>query len=50
MYDIGAPIMHIITTLYTLIPMYFESFNAGILTRRVSHARKHPNTCKENGR
>jgi hypothetical protein len=27
-----APITHIITTLYTLIPIYFESFKAGIDT------------------
>jgi len=40
---IAAPVTHIITTLYTLIPTYLLSFNAGILTCRVSHARKAPN-------
>ena len=43
-----APMTHIITTLYTLIPIYFESFKAGIETCRVSQARKHPNALKIN--
>lgn len=43
---IAAPIMHMITTLYTLIPTYLESFRAGMLTWRVSHARKAPKICK----
>lgn len=30
---IAAPMMHIISTLYTLSPMCFESFNAGIETK-----------------
>lgn len=41
--ETAAPIMHIIPTLYTLIPMYLLSFKAGMLTFRVSQARKHPN-------
>lgn len=40
--DKAAPITHMMTTLYTLIPMYLESFRAGILTCRVSHAKKQP--------
>jgi hypothetical protein len=43
---IAAPIMHIITTLYTLIPTYLESLRAGMLTWRVSHARKAPKIWK----
>lgn len=39
---IAAPIIHIIRTLYTLKPMCFESFNAGIDTCRVSHAKNAP--------
>jgi len=46
---IAAPVTHIITTLYTLIPTYLLSFNAGILTCRVSHARKAPNIWKPVG-
>ena len=42
MNDMAAPHIHMITTLYTLIPMYFESFRAGMLTRLVSQARKQP--------
>lgn len=42
--ETAAPIMHIIPTLYTLIPMYLLSFKAGMLTFRVSQARKHPNS------
>lgn len=45
--DKAAPITHMITTLYTLIPMYLESLSAGMLTCRVSHARKQPKACKE---
>lgn len=45
-WESGAPSTHIITLLYTLIPMYFESFRAGIDTFRVSHARKQPNSYK----
>ena len=40
--DRAAPITHMMTTLYTLIPMYLESLSAGMLTCRVSHARKQP--------
>ena len=39
----AAPVTHMITTLYTLIPTYLLSFNAGILTCLVSHAKKAPN-------
>ena len=46
MNEIGTPDTHIITTLYTLIPMYLESFKAGMLTSLVSQAKKHPNICK----
>lgn len=35
--------MHIMPTLYTLIPMYLLSFKAGMLTFRVSQAKKQPN-------
>ena len=45
--EIAAPDKHIMTTLYTLIPMYLESFRAEIVTCRVSHAKKHPNTWIE---
>ena len=45
--DVAAPAIHIITTLYTLIPMYLESFRAGMLTWRVSQARKQPNICND---
>lgn len=41
--ETAAPIMHIIPTLYTLIPMYLLSFKAGMLTFRVSQAKKQPN-------
>lgn len=41
--EIAAPITHMRTTLYTDIPTYLESFNAGMLTCRVSHARNAPN-------
>ena len=44
MNDTAPPHTHMMTTLYTLIPMYLESFRAGMLTWRVSHAKKHPNT------
>lgn len=40
---IAAPVTHMITTLYTLIPTYLLSFNAGMLTCLVSHAKKAPN-------
>ena len=33
---IAAPVVHMIRTLYTLIPIYFESFNAAIVTCLVS--------------
>ena len=46
MNEMATPMTHMMTTLYTLIPMYFESFKAGIVTCRVSHARKHPNAYK----
>lgn len=39
---IAAPIIHIINTLYTLKPICFESFKAGIETWRVSHAKNAP--------
>ena len=42
----AAPAEHIISTLYTLIPIYFESFRAGIVTWRVSYAKKQPNNLK----
>lgn len=44
--DTAAPMMHMMPTLYTLIPIYLLSFRAGMLTFLVSHARKHPNSCK----
>lgn len=44
--DRAAPITHMITTLYTLIPIYLESLSAGMLTCRVSHARKQPKAYK----
>lgn len=40
---IEPPIMHIIVTLYTDNPICFESFNAGICTFLVSHAKNAPN-------
>lgn len=43
----AAPVTHIITTLYTLRPMCFESLRAGIETCRVSQAKKAPNTCEK---
>lgn len=51
--DTAAPMMHMIPTLYTLIPMYLLSFRAGILTFLVSQARKQPNNYnnkEQNGR
>ena len=42
MYETGTPIAQRITTLYTLIPMKRESFNAGIETLRVSKAMNRP--------
>lgn len=42
--EIAAPATHMSTTLYTLMPTYLESFNAGMLTCRVSQARKAPKT------
>jgi hypothetical protein len=30
--EMAAPHIHMITVLYTLIPMYLESFRAGIVT------------------
>ena len=42
MNEIGTPDTHMITMLYTLIPMYLESFRAGMVTCLVSHARKQP--------
>ena len=44
--DTGTPAAHVITTLYTLRPMYLESLSAAMLTLRVSQARKQPNTCR----
>jgi hypothetical protein len=41
--ETAAPMMHMIPTLYTLIPMYLLSLRAGMLTLRVSHAKKQPN-------
>ena len=38
----AAPSTHMITTLYTDMPTYLLSFNAGICTFRVSHAKKAP--------
>ena len=46
MKDMGTPLTHMTRTLYTLIPIYLESFKAGILTLLVSQAKKHPNICK----
>lgn len=43
--EMAAPMLHMMTTLYTLMPTYLESFSAGMLTWRVSHARKQPNAC-----
>lgn len=43
--DTAAPMMHMIPTLYTLIPMYLLSLRAGMLTLRVSQAKKQPNNC-----
>lgn len=43
--ETAAPMMHMIPTLYTLIPMYLLSLRAGMLTLRVSHAKKQPNNC-----
>lgn len=43
--DTAAPMMHMMPTLYTLIPMYLLSLRAGMLTFLVSHARKQPNNC-----
>ena len=48
--ETAAPIMHIMPTLYTLIPMYLLSFKAGMLTFRVSQARKHPNNWNDKRR
>jgi len=45
--DTAAPMMHMMPTLYTLIPMYLLSLRAGMLTFLVSHARKQPNNCLE---
>jgi len=42
--ETGTPAAHVMTTLYTLRPMYLESLSAAMLTLRVSHARKQPNT------
>lgn len=42
--EMAAPATHISTTLYTLMPTYLESFSAGMLTCRVSQARKAPKT------
>lgn len=47
---IAAPVTHMITTLYTLIPTYLLSFNAGMLTCLVSHAKKAPNIWKSGSR
>ena len=40
----GLPAL--LTTLYTLMPMYLESLRAGMETCRVSQARKMPNACE----
>ena len=40
----ATPATQMMTTLYTLSPMYLESFRAGMVTWRVSQARKQPNT------
>lgn len=45
----AAPMTHIITTLYTLSPMCFESLSAGMETCLVSHAKKAPNTWEGKG-
>ena len=42
--EMAAPVTHIITTLYTLRPMCFESLRAGMETCLVSQAKKAPNT------
>lgn len=44
--DTAAPMMHMMPTLYTLIPMYLLSLRAGMLTFLVSQARKQPNNCR----
>lgn len=46
MNDIGTPSEHMTTTLYTDIPMYLLSFNAGTLTCLVSQARKQPDILR----
>lgn len=42
----GTPTTLKMTTLYTDIPTYRESLSAGMLTCRVSHARKTPNNSR----
>lgn len=42
--DKGTPIAHRRTTLYTLMPINFESFRTGTETLRVSKARNKPKT------
>ena len=39
-----APMMDNTNTLETYVPMYFESFRVGIVTLRVSQAKKIPNS------
>lgn len=43
--EMAAPMTHMMTTLYTDMPTYLESLSAGMLTWRVSHARKAPKIC-----
>lgn len=48
--DTAAPMIHMMPTLYTLIPMYLLSFRAGMLTFLVSQARKQPNNWRRRER
>lgn len=43
--DSPAPMTHMITTLYTDMPMYLESLRAGMDTCLVSQAKKIPKAC-----